>query len=130
MHTWHNKHENYSKALAVLVKIAAQQERNDAERMGLIKGYEMVFELGWKLLQAILKDMHYPEDELGGPRDVIRTAYEAGILEQGHEWFEALKQRNRTVHTYNEETAEEVEMLILTQFLHAFIALDSYANGH
>jgi nucleotidyltransferase substrate binding protein (TIGR01987 family) len=130
MQAWGHKYENYQKALAVLQRIAAQPSRNEAERMGLIKAYEMVNELGWKLLQAILKDKKYPEDDLGSPRDVLRTALEAGIITDGHAWFEALKQRNRTVHTYNEDTADEVENLILTLFLPAFKALDTYASTH
>jgi hypothetical protein len=50
MLAWHHKHQNYTKAVAVLARIAAVPELNEAERLGFIKGFEMVFELGWKLL--------------------------------------------------------------------------------
>ena len=43
-----------------------------------------------------------------GSKDSIRQAFNAGIISDGEEWMNMIKDRNKTVHTYDEENAEAV----------------------
>jgi nucleotidyltransferase substrate binding protein (TIGR01987 family) len=40
---------------------------------------------------------------VNSPRGAIKLAFQAGVLEDGHVWIEALKDRNLTVHTYEKK---------------------------
>ncbi len=46
---------------------------------------------------------------INSPRQAIKQAVQAEILKNGHQWLNALEDRNLTVHTYHEETAIAVE---------------------
>ena len=83
------------------------------ERAGLIQFFEMAFELSWKLL----KDY----EEMEGfapktPREVIKQAFQAELVRDGHGWVNALQDRNLMSHTYNEKVAIDVENRIRIQY--------------
>lgn len=89
------------------------QQPSVIERAGMIQFFEMTFELAWELL----KD--YQEEEgfiVKSPRDAIKQAFQYQLIKNGQVWLEALKDRNLTVHTYQEETAVEVENKIKTVY--------------
>lgn len=50
--------------------------------------------------------------ELRFPREIIKTAFETDLISDGHTWLEALKNRNLTSHTHDEEVADKVVALI------------------
>ena len=83
----------------------------------------MTFELGWKVLKDFLESEGYT---VISPRDTIKQAYQAGILEDGHVWMEALKDRNLTVHTYEETLALAVEEKIRSKY---FPALKNFTES-
>ena len=85
----------------------------------------MAFELSWKLL----KDYEEAEGfEVKSPRHAIKQAFQSNLITAGHDWLDALEDRNLTTHTYNEETAIAVELKIrkkyfpLLQQLHLYFA--------
>jgi nucleotidyltransferase substrate binding protein (TIGR01987 family) len=47
------------------------------------------------------------------PRDAIREAFSAGLIDDGEGWMQMLVDRNRTSHTYREATAAEIVNNIL-----------------
>jgi nucleotidyltransferase substrate binding protein (TIGR01987 family) len=83
-----------------------RQEKNDFIRDSAIQRFEFTFELMWKTLKAYLEDKGV--NDLYSPRDVIRTAFRAGIIENDLKWLEMIKTRNMTSHIYNEAMAEDV----------------------
>ncbi len=110
---WKQRFHNFEKAYNLLKDTVEIEHPSDAERAGLIKFFEMTFELSWKLL----KD--YQEIEgfiIKSPRDALKQAFQSGIVKDGHSWIEALENRNLTVHTYEEETAKEVELKIRKKY--------------
>jgi len=70
-----------------------------------IQRFEFCFELSWKLMQAILMENGI---EAYGPKNSIRESAKLGLIDNPLEWFEFLKARNLTVHTYEEKVAQEV----------------------
>ena len=74
-------------------------------RDGVIQRFEYTFELCWKFLQRELKQLGVI---VGNPKDVFREAQKSALIIDVQVWFEFLKARNLTSHTYNENTAKEV----------------------
>jgi len=65
--------------------------------------FEFTFELSWKLMNVILRENGI---ETYGP--TFREAANLGLIDDPKIWFDFLKQRNLTVHTYKEEIARKV----------------------
>lgn len=82
----------------------------------------MTFELAWKVLKDFLEAEGYT---VIGPRDAIKLAFQSGILDDGHVWLEALKDRNPTVHTYEATLALAVKQKIKTTY---FPVLKKFSN--
>jgi len=72
---------------------------------GTIQRFEFTFELSWKLSKAILL---LKGIEANSPRDTIKEAFKANILDDGDGWIEMLEDRNKSAHIYDEEIAIEI----------------------
>ncbi len=72
----------------------------------MIQFFEMAFELAWKVLKDYLEEEGFAPVS---PRETIKQAFQSGLIMEGHLWMEALKDRNLTVHTYEETIAIAVE---------------------
>ena len=110
---WIQRFSNFERAFLLLQYSLKTEQLSILERAGLIQFFEMTFELAWKLL----KD--YEETEgfiVKTPREAIKQAFQSGLISNGHDWIDALQDRNLTAHTYNEETAIAVETKIRTKY--------------
>lgn len=103
---WRQRFDQFQKAYNVLQVAIALPHPSVVERAGLIQLFEMAFELSWNLIKDYLEADGY---QVKGPRDVLKNAFQAGLIAQGHIWIDALEDRNLTVHTYNESVAIAVE---------------------
>ena len=118
---WQQRFNNYLRALRTLtdaVALAAQRDLSNLESQGLIQGFEFTHELAWNLLKDYLA--YQGITDLIGSRDASRKAFENGLIENGEVWMDMIKARNRSSHTYNIETAEEIAEEILRRFYPAF----------
>jgi nucleotidyltransferase substrate binding protein (TIGR01987 family) len=81
---------------------------------GLIQRFEYTHELAWN----VMKD--YAEFQgnatIGGSRDASREALQLKIITNGDVWMDMIKSRNKTSHTYNQETADEIFIKILKEY--------------
>jgi nucleotidyltransferase substrate binding protein (TIGR01987 family) len=110
---WRQRFGQFEKAFLLLQEAVRIESPSVVERAGLIQFFEMAFELGWKLL----KDFEEAEGFIvKSPRDAIKQAFQANIVSEGHDWIDALEDRNLTTHTYNEETAIDVERKIRVKY--------------
>ena len=106
---WIQRFSNFEKAFLLLQDSLKTERLSILERAGLIQFFEMTFELSWKLL----KDYEETEGLIAKtPREAIKQAFQSGLISNGHDWIDALQDRNLTAHTYNEETAIAVEAKI------------------
>jgi len=111
---WAQRFENFSRAFALLEDAAAIENMSITERAGLIQFFEMSFELSWKLLKDYLNAEGY---DVKTPRAAIKQAFQIELIDDGTVWLDALEDRNLTVHTYDEETANKVEKSIIDGYL-------------
>lgn len=120
---WRQRLENLRRALgqlqAALNALAADPE-NEVIGMAVIKAYELSFELSWKTLKDLLS--HGGIDVLL-PREVLRQAFAAGLLEDGQLWIDMLEQRNLMAHAYDVSRARLALALIRERFAQALLAL-------
>lgn len=119
---WQQRFANYQKALSQLRKFIAKGELSELEEQGLIKSFEYTYELAWNTLKDFLE--FKGQSGIYGSRDAIRKAFQLGIIEDGEGWMDMLKSRNKTSHTYNEETAREVNRAVLTVYYELFRRLN------
>ena len=119
---WIQRFSNYRKALAQLQKFIDKKTLSDLEEQGLIKAFEYTYELAWNTLKDYL--LYQGDVTIIGSRDAIRTAFSVGIIENGEVWMSMLQDRNRTSHTYNETTADEIAASVIGDYWTEFLALE------
>ncbi|MDH5717288.1 MAG: nucleotidyltransferase substrate binding protein [Spirochaetia bacterium] len=112
---------NYKKAFEQLTKFIEKKELSDMEKQGLIKSFEYTYELAWNTLKDYLE--YQGETNITGARDTFREAYEVNLIAEGDKWMDMLMSRNKTSHTYNEETAEEITKAIINTYFALFKTL-------
>lgn len=114
---WHQRLYNYDKALSQLnkaVAIAEERELTDLERQGLIQSFEFTHELAWN----VMKDYFFYQGntEIRGSRDATREAFKFNLIGKGETWMDMILSRNKTSHTYDEETAKEIAENIVNDY--------------
>jgi len=75
--------------------------------------FEYTFELAWKTAKDYLEAEGF---EVKSPRQTIQTAFQAGLILDGHVWIDALEKRNLLAHTYDESTTREAVGLIREKY--------------
>jgi nucleotidyltransferase substrate binding protein (TIGR01987 family) len=118
---WRQRFQSFRKAFAQLAEateLARQRQLSKLEKQGLIQAFEFTHELAWKTLKDFLESRG--ATELFGSRDATREAFAAGLIDDGDAWMEMIKSRNRTSHTYDEETAEEIAQAIVSSYASEF----------
>jgi hypothetical protein len=61
--------------------------------------------------------------DVTGPRPVLQKAFELGLIANGHDWMQMVKSRNATVHTYDEQKAREIILVIRSCYHQLFLDL-------
>lgn len=115
---WKQRFQNYKKALGRLQQFVEKGDLSDLEEQGLIKAFEYTYELAWTVLKDFLE--YNGHTDLYGSRDVIRRAFNLGLVLDGENWMDMLKSRNQTSHTYNEETAREISNAVRSVYYDLF----------
>jgi nucleotidyltransferase substrate binding protein (TIGR01987 family) len=118
---WRQRLQSFRKAFGQLEKaaaIAGERELSQLERQGLIQAFEFTHELAWNTLKDFLESRG--TSQLYGSKDVTREAFAKGLIEDGEQWMAMIQSRNRTTHTYNEETADEIAKAILSRYVQEY----------
>lgn len=110
---WVQRFDNFKRAFLVLENAVSVESPSVLEQGGIIQFFEMTFELSWKLL----KDYQ----EMKGAtvkysRDVLKQAFQSDLIGNGHDWIQALEDRNLMSHTYNESVSIEVVKKIKNKY--------------
>jgi nucleotidyltransferase substrate binding protein (TIGR01987 family) len=118
---WHQRLSNYSKALVQLnkaINIADERELSELEQQGLIQSFEFTHELAWN----VMKDYFFYQgnSEIRGSRDATREAFKFNLISNGEIWMDMIISRNKTTHTYDEDTANEIVSNILNDYVNLF----------
>lgn len=101
----------YIKAVTALEK-ALSEDFSDIVRDASIQRFEFCIELAWKVSKKQMGTL------TSSPKQVIREMAQAGLISEVKIWLLAVDKRNLSVHTYNEELANEVFKFISDFFPH------------
>lgn len=85
-------------------------------RDSIIKKYETLEDLTWKLLSKIFKGAGL---DINNPRGCYKQAFKEGLIQDIEVWNNILLSRNATAHVYDEEDYEAIKNHILDQYLDA-----------
>lgn len=120
---WEQRFSNYKKALAQLQKFIDKGDLNELEEQGLIKAFEYTYELSWKTI----KDYYEYQGATGiqGSRDSFMMAVQRGLIQDAESWMNMVESRIQTVHTYDEEVADEIAQSIINVYHPLFIQLQT-----
>ena len=123
---WRQRFQSYRKAFAQLsagAALARTRKLSELEQQGLIQAFEFTHELAWNVLKDYLTEQGITG--IVGSRGASRKAFESGLILEGDDWMAMIAARNRTSHTYNQKTADEIVTAILASFVPAFEKLES-----
>lgn len=114
------KYENYASALVTLAKAPEQDLNNEFVLSGIIDKFSLQFELGWKLLKAVLAYEGQTVAATGSPRDIIKASYALFDFLDEDLWLSMLRDRNTITHVYDEAKERELVGAIIERYLPAF----------
>ncbi|MBW8349603.1 nucleotidyltransferase substrate binding protein [Bacillus sp. IITD106] len=117
---WRQRFENFEKSYKLLEKYAKVEFKSEIEKAGIIQFFKMTFELAWKVQKDYLESEGF---NVKSPRETIKQAFQIGLIENGHEWMDALSKRNLTTHTYDEAFADKFVKEIQQEFYPIFKSL-------
>lgn len=81
------------------------QSTTEQERAGIIRAFTYTFEVSWKIMKRLLQERGKIANS---PRETFRMAALEGFIHDPEIWFDFIKKRNLTVHTYHEDEARKV----------------------
>lgn len=102
---WRQRFDNFANAYELLAKYIDIYDPEELQRAGIIQFFEMAFELAWKVMKDYLETEGF---QVKSPKEAIKQAFQSDLVANGQVWIDALEDRNRTVHTYEESTAIEI----------------------
>jgi len=106
---WSQRFNHFKNAYAQLreaLELMENRPLSNLEKQGTIQAFEFTYELAWNVLRDYL--VWQGAETISGSRDAIRESFKRELISDGHGWLAMLQDRNRTVHTYNEETANQI----------------------
>lgn len=127
---WQQRFANYKRALQQLVDaVALSRDRklSQLEQQGLIQAFEFTQELAWQVMKDYFEYQGNPS--MTGSRDAIREAFRVGLIKDGEGWMDTIKSRNRSSHTYDENTANELAALITDRYLSLFLEFKQHMQA-
>ena len=102
---------NYTVNITPLLKAFKKFEEfrlnsnSEQEKAGTIQAFEYCFELMWKIMKKLLEERGLIANS---PKETFRMAALEGFIDDPELWFDFLKKRNLTVHTYEEKEVENI----------------------
>ena len=120
------KRDNYLRAVQRLGEALEEYAANptDTVRDGVIQRFESTFDLAWKSLKEYMQDQG-ATTPLQFPKQVLREAYAAELIDDERLWLDMLDARNSTSHIYDDRHAAAVMSGVQERYYKALRALAS-----
>lgn len=121
---WHYRFTNFSRAYSLLREALQDgvEPLSQLEREGVIWRFKIAFDISCNLLKDKLE---YDGIILAAmtPREAVRQAFKAKLIDDGDAWMEMLADRNLASRTYDFERFDEVISNIHSRYLAILDAL-------
>lgn len=124
---WKQRFQNYERALTLMNDALASgpDALNTLEMEGLVQRFEYTFEMAWKCLKDYLEASGVVITPVT-PRQVLKDAFAAKLVEDGQMWIDMLAQRNLLSHTYDPAVFESAVRAIAELYLPALNKLKTF----
>ena len=124
---WKQRFDNFDRAF-VLLREALENglaALSQLEKEGTIQRFEVAFELAWKTMKDYLEENGLVVNP-ATPRNVIKEAFAAKLLDDGQVWIDMMLHRNLLSHTYDIKVFEEVLQAVARRYLPALDRLHEF----
>lgn len=105
--------ENLKRALNRLEEALNEDQENSLIVDGTILRFKFTTDIYWKTLKRLLLSEGI---DAKIPHETLKEAYQVGWLPNEQAWLQMLKDRNSTLHVYNEEMARKISQNIIRYF--------------
>ena len=128
---WRQRFQNFDRAFILLrdaLEEHSLQELSDLEQEGVIQRFKYSYELAWKTMKDYLEENGVIINPVT-PRNVIKEAFAAGLIENGQVWIDMMLHRNLLAHTYDFSKFKEVLEAVENKYLAAFSILHDWLSN-
>lgn len=73
---------------------------------GLCSLFTQCFEQSWRAMKEYLIQEGWAEADTGSPRQILKTSYQAGLIQDESGWMKAMEERKLEIYTFNREVAD------------------------
>jgi nucleotidyltransferase substrate binding protein (TIGR01987 family) len=127
---WRQRFQNFDRAF-MLLREALQRGPGGLtalEKEGTVHRFEYCFELAWKTLNDYLAESGVAVSPVT-PRQVIKDAFAAKLLDDGQLWMDMLVERNLLAHTYDKTVFDKAVEAIHVLYLPALASVHDWFSG-
>ena len=118
------KFDNFTRALENMKEIYDYEEPlGNVEITGLVGLFEICFEQAWKVMKECLENSGFDQGRTGSPKQILKTAYSAGMIDDEGLWLDALIARNNVSYSYNRDIALSIVQRAKADFYPLFCSL-------
>ena len=124
---WKQRYQNFDRAF-LLLRDAFKDgpaKLSLLEKQGVIQRFEFSFELAWKTVKDFLQDGGLVISPIT-PRQVLKDAFAAKVIDEGQVWIDMLDHRNLLSHTYDSSVFEQAVDAIAVRYLPAMSRLHQF----
>lgn len=107
MERFNQRLEEYTNALNRLKEGLKKSADDDLYIDGILQRFEFTFELAWKTMKDYMEYQGII-NKIGSPREIIKSGFSEGILQDGDAWIKMMLARNSLSHIYDEATSREI----------------------
>jgi nucleotidyltransferase substrate binding protein (TIGR01987 family) len=124
---WKQRFDNFDRAFVLLREVCDRgvASLSQLEKEGAIQRFEVAFELARKTLKDYLEESGVVVNPVT-PRNVIKEAFAAKLLEDAQVWIDMMLHRNLLSHTYDIKVFEVVLRAVAERYFPAFDRLHEF----
>ena len=116
----YSRFTSYKNSLATLSEIKTRDLTDSFVVSGAGAKFNITFDLAWKVMKdVIIQEFAVVNFPKGSPREVLRKAFECGLISDD-EWMEMLADRNNLTHDYDGEIVSKVCTRLIKTYLDLF----------
>ena len=124
---WMQRFDNFDRAFVLLREVYDRgvDALSQLEKEGAIQRFEVAFELAWRTLKDYLEENGVVVNPVT-PRNVIKEAFAANLLDDAQVWIDMMLHRNLLSHTYDIKVFETVLHVVTERYFPAFDRLHEF----
>ncbi|MBF0310192.1 MAG: nucleotidyltransferase substrate binding protein [Magnetococcales bacterium] len=124
---WRHRFRNFDRAFLLLREIQERdlEQLSQLEKEGAVQRFERAFELAWKTLKDFLEENGLVIAPVT-PRQVIKEAFAARMLDDAQIWIDMMLHRNLLSHTYDHKVFDTLLQTLNTRYFPAFDRLHTF----